>query len=384
MSQPPKNAKNKNVNHLIGVSFAIDGRILALGRESAATGKIMENFVSPVQATAVDRLLADGAVLVDANIKSLRGAHHTVIARSETTKQSSNKPGSPRYARDDTLVDSVVHGATKFALGVDTGGSVLQSAASGGVIGYKPTYGMISRYGVATMTSSMDTIGVIASSIADIESACQIMAGPDDRDSTLLNKEDFNFDNVVKNTTSKIGVIREFVGGEGKTANQLRKKLTEVKCSVSEISLNMAKYAQSIYWTLMPAEVSSNFMQYDGIRYGKRADAKTLSEIYSRSRAEIFSDEMKQYILTGFYVLSSENFEKYYMQAMKARTMLISELDKLFDRYDCLVCSADSTEASMMASLAGLPAMILPNGIQIIGPMKSDTKLLNFARGIEQ
>jgi aspartyl-tRNA(Asn)/glutamyl-tRNA(Gln) amidotransferase subunit A len=324
-----------STGRLADVKFAVEDNILVLGRGTMAIGEMLKDFKSPLQATAVDRLEAEGAVLIGAADKAT------------------------------------------FTLGVDTGGEVRELAAQNGSFGYKPTYGMISRHGIVDMASSMDTIGAMAHSIADIKLACSVMAGPDEHDSTVYKQEAGSKKQEVK----KIGLIKEFKNDD---ANELVKKLRQTGYEVDEVNLPMAKYAMAIYHTVMPAEVSSNFMRYDGIRYGKRpADAKTLTEIYSKSRGEGFNDEIKRRIMMGYHVLSTENFESHFMQASRARTMLINELSELFGKYDFLVGAASLEIMNVSDSLAGLPALVMPNRAQIIGPMKSDEKLLNFAEGLE-
>jgi len=346
---------SKDSDKLAGMKFAVDDSVLVLGHGSTAIGEMLRDFKSPIQATAVDRLLEAGAVLVDST--------------------------------DDA----------KFTIGVDTGGEVRELALKEKLYGFRPTYGAISRHGIIDMASSMDTIGVMAERLSDIEAACEAMVGPDGKDSTVypvIATPDFdpgeaiqtnNLDRHVADAPRddklhKIGFIKEF--SDDNTV-EFVKNLRKNGYEVEEVELPMAKYATAIYQTIMPAEMSSNFMRYDGVRYGKRSnDAKTWDDIIRNSRGEGFSDEIKRRIMMGFHVLSTENFESHYMQACRARTMLINEFNDLFEKYDFLVGTINET-MMIAASLAGLPALVLPTGEQIIGPMKSDMQLLDFAKEIK-
>ncbi|MDR1970207.1 MAG: HAD-IA family hydrolase [Candidatus Nomurabacteria bacterium] len=570
-----KIVKGESAGRLAGVPFAVEDSLLILDGKTTVMGKILEDFISPSQATAIDRLEAEGAILI-----------------GQTNARAFSCGGDSPSGAAEAVARSIV----PFALGHDTGGSILQSASQNGVLGYKPTYGMTSRYGVVAVASSMDTVSLLTNSVEDIELLCGIMAGPDGRDSMVFpnyfsatkikalifdcfgvltngeldilselypkhhdaiwktakpfdrgdwsleqfagaiadivgsNQEDIlsgirevrsvarrnkrllemiarwkseykigllsnigektfelvftpdeqkmYFDDIVLSyrekmvkpdpaiyrlaaerlsvnpdecifiddkqkyvdvaeevgmtgtlfddtekvikrideilkpaQAKKIGLIKEFIGENVDETVRERvlkfvEKLRTAGHTVDEISLPMTKYALPIYRTVMTAEVSSNMMQYDGIRYGRLADgAKTLTEIYSRSRGEGFDDETKRRVMTGYYVLSSEFFDKYYLQAQKARTMLISEFNKLFEKYDFLIGPDSPTttfktdEPSQMyladamtapVSLAGLPTISVPTdgdlpiGVQIIGPMKSDSELLNFAGEVEK
>ena len=263
-----------------------------------------------------------------------------------------------------TVVDKLeASGATL----VRDGASVRLSVGAAGNSGdfcFKPTYGTVSRYGIVAMASSMDTVNISAKSIDDIRAVYEIISGPDEKDSTVIASDS----EAIQSKTGKVAMIKEF---------------TNIKISLDsadEVSLKMSKYILPTYNTLMPAEVYSNMMQYDAIRYGKRSDsAKTLGEIYALSRSEGINNETKLNIIMGCHVLSTGIFENYYLQAAKARTMIISEFSELFKKYDFLVGSADSEIMAKATLLAGLTALSLPNGIQIIGPMKSDKALLDYA-----
>jgi Asp-tRNA(Asn)/Glu-tRNA(Gln) amidotransferase A subunit family amidase len=603
------------IGRLAGVPYVAKDNFLTTVGHTTVAAKILENFQSPLDATAIERLNAEGAVLIGkANLDS--------FAHGGSTENSAFGP--TKNAVDDTRVAGgssggsavvVAQGVVPFALGSDTGGSIRQPASFNGVVGYKPTYGMISRYGVVAMASSTDVVGPIARSVADVELLCEILSGQDGCDSTVFPNY-FKLENVVKNTTNnkltidvyensaakyiddhlkstpyadewieeslkgvpkdakmfevgsasgreaklidsfgydiqtsdvaeafvkylsdiglnpmkfdlnadefpekydyifakavlvhfaypeveailkkvfaalnengifaftvkrgegeewkanylgveryfsywsegeikqaaeragfseieitgleepsrnnswiavvakkvatkklKIGLIKEFMSDgvdedvKART-RQFVKKLTAAGHSVSEVSLPMVKYALPIYYIVVPAEISSNLARYDGVRYGARSGtAQTLAEVYGQSRDAGFVDENKRRLMIGSYVLSSGFFDAYYLQAQKARTLLIGEFNKLFDEYDFLIGPVAPTPAykigeniddpikmyladimTVPASLAGLPAISLPNGadknglpigVQIIGQMKDDARLLEFAK----
>ena len=406
-------AKGEDVGRLAGVPYVAKGNFLTHGSKTTAASKILENFEAPLQATAVEKLEAEGAICIGkANLDSFAHGGSTENSAFGVTK---NAVDNERVAGGSSGGSAVVvaKGIVPFALGSDTGGSIRQPASFNGVIGYKPTYGMISRYGVVAMASSTDVVGPITRTVEDAELLCDIMAGRDSKDATI-SKEFF----VPENNDSKkmkIGVIQEFMddgvdGDVRRRINQVVTDLAEAGHSVSNIKLPMVKYALPIYYIVVPAEISSNLARYDGVRYGTRSDsAKTLAEVYGQSRDQGFVDENKRRIMIGSYVLSSGFFDAYYLQAQKARTLSINEFNKLFEKYDFLIGPVSPTPAfkigervddplkmyladimTVPASLAGLPAISipagedengLPIGVQIIGPMKSDAKLLNFAKG---
>jgi len=301
-----------------------------------------------------------------------------------------------------------------FALGSDTGGSIRQPASYNGVFGMKPTFGAVSRYGVVAMASSTDTVGCLAQTAEDTRLVMSIMAGEDEKDHTTL--PDF-FDQPVETSKLRVGVIGDFMGEGVDTevvgaVKDYIKKLEKAGHEVAEVSLPILKYALAVYYIVVPAEISSNLSRYDGIRYGYRAkDAKTLGEIYGRSRDEGFMPENKRRIMIGNFVLSSGFFDAYYLKAQKVRTLIIKAYEEAFEKYDVLVCPVAPGPAFKVGehdddilklyledvmttppSLAGLPALAAPAGetksgltvgVQLIGPRGSDARLLQLAAEIE-
>ena len=398
---------------LAGVPFVVKDNFLAFGAPTTAASTMLAKFDTPLQATAVERLEAEGAICIGK-------ANLDAFAHGGSTENSAFGP--TRNARDMARVAGGSSGGSAvvtaldvvpFALGTDTGGSIRQPASFNGVVGVKPTYGAVSRYGVVAMASSTDTIGCFATNAHDANLVMEIMAGQDDKDMTTL--PDFWRDETQP--IRKIGVISQCmtddVDPEVRTSvQQYIEKLRTLGYEVDEVELPMMKYALAMYYIIVPAEVSSNLARYDGIRYGHRAEGvKTLEELYGKSRDEGFMTENKRRIMIGSFVLSSGFFDAYYMQAQKARTLLIEEYKKLFANYDVLISPVAPTPAFKLGehtadpiqmyladimtvppSLAGLPAISvpagenetgLPIGVQLIGDYRTDARLLKLASEVE-
>lgn len=398
---------------LAGVPFIAKDNFLTLGGTTTAASTFLENFEAPLQATAIEKLEAEGAILIGK-------ANLDAFAHGGSTENSAFGPTKNAYDQERVAGGSsggsavaVALGIVPFTLGTDTGGSIRQPASFNGVVGVKPTYGTVSRYGVVAMASSTDTIGVLSESVEDAELVMSIMSGQDKKDMTTL--PDF-FAPVSSEAPLKIGVIKESltddVDEEVRRATQnYIEKLKTAGHEVEEVSLSLLKYALAIYYIVVPAEISSNLGRYDGVRYGKRAEALTIGELYGKSRDEGFMTENKRRIMIGSYVLSSGFFDAYYLQAQKARTLLINEFNELFKMYDVLLSPTAPTPAfkigentsdpvkmyladvmTVPASLAGLPAVNvpagktesgLPVGVQLIGKRRDDAKLLALAKSME-
>lgn len=400
---------------LAGVPFVVKDNFLAYGAPTTAASKILENFNAPLQATSVEKLEAEGAICIGkANLDAFAHGGSTENSAFGPTLNAYDKErvagGSSGGSAVVTALDIV-----PFALGSDTGGSIRQPASFNGVVGVKPTYGAISRYGVVAMASSTDVIGVFTTDIDDAEIVMDIMTGRDAKDMTTL--PDFF---TVQNETPaslKIGVLSESMTDSvdfevrNITTNYIE-RLKKMGHTVEEVSMPTAKYSLAMYYIIVPAEVSSNLARYDGVRFGVRTkNAKTLSELYGMSRDEGFMTENKRRIMIGSYVLSSGFFDAYYLQAQKARTILCNEFSQLFKSYDVLISPTAPTPAfklgentgdpikmymsdimTVPASLAGLPAISvpagmtdsgLPVGVHLVGNRRDDAKLLALAKSME-
>lgn len=399
---------------LAGVPFVVKDNFLAYGAPTTAASKMLEKFDAPLQATAVEKLEAEGAICIGkANLDAFAHGGSTENSAFGPTKNAIDPTkvagGSSGGSAVVTALDIV-----PFALGSDTGGSIRQPASFNGVVGVKPTYGTVSRYGVVAMASSTDTIGTFATHVEDAELIMSIIAGQDARDMTTL--PDF-FMPVESVQPLKIGLIREFMTDDvdeevRDRVNEYAEKLTAAGHTVESVSLPGVDHALAVYYIIVPAEISSNLARYDGIRYGHRSgEAMTLAELYGKSRDEGFVTENKRRIMIGSFVLSSGYFDAYFAKAQKARTLLINQFNDLFRDYDVLLGPVAPTPAfalgentadpikmyladimTVPASLAGLPAISvpagttregLPVGVQLIGQRQSDAMLLALARSQE-
>lgn len=406
----------EDVGILAGVPFVAKDNFLAFGAPTTAASKMLENFNAPLQATAIEKLENAGAICIGkANLDAFAHGGSTENSAFGPTKNAVDETrvagGSSGGSAVVTALDIV-----PFALGTDTGGSIRQPASFNGVLGVKPTYGTVSRYGVVAMASSTDSIGCFTKSAADAEHVLTIMAGRDVHDMTTL--PDFFESKGSIEPHQKIGVIKEFMTND--VDAEVREKVKDYTARleaaghiVEEVSMPRVNYALAMYYIIVPAEISSNLARYDGIRYGYRAGTvSTLAELYGKSRAEGFVTENKRRIMIGSYVLSSGYFDAYYLQAQKARTLLINDYNELFKTYDMLIGPVSPTPAfafgeniadpvkmyladimTVPPSLAGLPALSvpagkttdgLPVGVQLIGPRRSDAKLLALAKSMEE
>lgn len=399
---------------LAGVPFVVKDNFLAFGAPSTAASKMLENFDAPLQATAVEKLEAEGAICIGkANLDAFAHGGSTENSAFGPTKNAVDQTrvagGSSGGSAVVTALDVV-----PFALGTDTGGSIRQPASFNGVVGVKPTYGAVSRYGVVAMASSTDTIGCFATNASDANLVMEIMAGQDDKDMTTLPDV---WKQPRQLTKKKIGLIKQYMTDDvdAQVREQVRayaEKLQRLGYEVEEVDLPMIDHSLAMYYIIVPAEISSNLARYDGVRYGHRAEGvKTLAELYGRSRDEGFVTENKRRIMIGSFVLSSGFFDAYYMQAQKARTMLIQEFQNVLGEYDALLGPVAPTPAFRLGenthdpvkmyladimtvppSLAGLPAISVPAGVssqglpigaQLIGAHTSDAALLELAAEVE-
>lgn len=411
-------AAGKKTGRLAGVPFIAKDNFLTFGTTTTAAAKILENFEAPYQSSAIEKLEAEGAIMI-------AKANLDAFAHGSSTENSYYGPS--KNAVDDTRVPGGSSGGSAaavaldivpFALGTDTGGSIRQPASFNGVVGVKPTYGLVSRYGVVAMASSTDTIGVLTRTAADAALVMDIMAGQDERDSTTIPHLEKPL--LVENHNPqklKIGLVKEYMTDavEPAVREAIQKRADDLRAlghTVEEVSLPSLATALAIYYIVVPAEISSNLSRYDGIKYGLSAEqAKNLDEVYGLSRDQGFMTENKRRILIGTYVLSSGYYDAYYRKAQLARTLLINEFKKTFESYDLLIGPVSPTTAftlgentddplkmyladimTVAVSLAGLPAVSVPSGadekglpigLQLIGKQRDDGLLLGLAASLE-
>ena len=413
-----KIARDEKVGRLAGVPYALKDNYLSSEGVTTAAARMLDNFPSPITATAVAKLEAEGAIMIGrTNLDAYAHGSSTENSYFGPTHNAYDKSRVAGGSSGGSAV-SVALDIVPFALGSDTGGSIRQPASYNGVWGIKPTYGTVSRYGVVAMASSTDTMGCLAKNVDDIDLIMSIIAGKDPKDSTTL--DDFWNRELedAKPEKKTIGIIKDFLKDGvdpevSKAVTDYADKMKKAGYEVEEVSMPIMKYGLAIYYIIQPAEVASNLSRYDGIRYGHRAaDVTDLDSVYSKTRDEGFMPENKRRVMIGNFVLSSGFFDAYYLKAQKVRTLLINAYNEAFEKYDALLCAVAPAPAfklgektddplqmymedmmSVLPSLAGLPAISvpastsksgLPIGVQLIGPRKSDQILLNIAKGIEE
>lgn len=415
-----KIANNEELPLLAGIPLALKDNINFKGYKTTASSKILENFVSPYNATVTEKLISNMIPIIGkANL-------------DEFAMGSSNENSAFKIVHNPWDLNKVPGGSSggsaasvasfesAVALGSDTGGSIRLPASFCGIVGLKPTYGRISRYGLIAFASSLDQIGPFARSVEDAASLLEVISGYDTCDSTSLNLPVPNYSKLLNNDIkgTKIGVIKELLA-DGVAADV--KKSVEAAIDVYknlgaeivEISLPLLKHSIGVYYIIATAEASSNLARFDGVKYGHRAkDAKNLLEMYTKTRAEGFGDEVKRRIMLGTYALSSGYYDAYYKKAQQVRQLIKEDFDKAFEKVDVLLsptCPNTAFEigsksedplsmyltdiGTISANLAGIPGMSIPCGfddsgmpvgLQLLSPALTEDRLLNVAYNFEQ
>lgn len=402
---------------LAGVPFIAKDNFLTFGGKTTAASNILKPFEAPYQSTAIERLEAEGAIVIGkANQDAFGHGGSTENSDFGVTKNPHDTTCVPGGSSGGSAA-AVSLGLVPFSIATDTGGSIRQPASFTGVVGVKPTYGTVSRFGVVAMASSTDTIGTLATTTEDAALVMDIMHGQDERDGTTLHDQKPLFP-IADAPKLRVGIIKEYLG-EGvqpEVAAAVRaqaEKLKELGHTVEEVSVPSLPLALAVYYIVVPAEISSNLQRYDGVKFGhSAAEAGNLQDLYGMSRDQGFGAEAKRRIMIGTYVLSSGYIDAYYRKAQTVRTKLINEFAAAFKDFDVLVGPVAPTTAfkigenaedplqmyladimTVSASLAGLPAYSvpvakddagLPIGVQIIGPQRSDALLFSVAKQIEE
>ncbi len=411
-------AKGETVGPLAGVPFIAKDNFLTLGSETTAASNILKGFKAPYQATAIERLEEAGAIVVaKANLDAFAHGSSTEHSDFMITKNPHDKTRVPGGSSGGSAA-AVMLDMAPFALGTDTGGSIRLPAAFTGSVGYKPTYGLVSRSGVVAMASSTDVIGPLTKTVEDAAYVLDVMAAKDELDSTTIDRDtqSYQVEQGIDLKGVKIGLVKEYMG-EGldpsvKEAIQKKvRKLQDKGALIQEVSLPSLPLALACYYIIMPAEVSSNLSRYDGQHYGYTTETgKSLEDSYNWSRSEGFGKEAKRRIMIGTYVLSSGYYDAYYNRALKLRTKLIEEFDKAFEKVDYLIGPTAPNTAfkigenandplqmyltdvlTVGANLTGIPAISLPAGmvkglpvgLQIMAPQTHDRQLLNLSATVE-
>ncbi|OGF64271.1 glutaminyl-tRNA synthase (glutamine-hydrolyzing) subunit A [Candidatus Giovannonibacteria bacterium RIFCSPHIGHO2_01_FULL_45_24] len=400
-------ASGETPGELWGVPLAIKDNILIRGKIASAASKILENYVASYDAFVIEKLKKAGAIF-------LGRTNMDEFAMGSSTENSAYGP--VKNPRDMSRVPggssggsaaAVAGGLAMAALGSDTGGSIRQPAAFCGVVGLKPTYGAVSRSGLIAMASSLDQIGPIAQTVEDAEVLFNAIRGRDEMDATSVTwTPDVQVD-IRRPLVKTIGVPEEYFGeglapGIKKNIDEAVKKLSQ-KYEIREITLPHTEYALSCYYIIMPAEVSSNMARFDGMRYGKRTDGDNLIETYKKSRGEGLGLEVRRRVLLGTYVLSAGYYDAYYSRAQRARALVAEDFKKAFEEVDAILAPTAPTlpfkigEKSrdplamylsdiytIPANLAGVPALTLSSGAQLIAPHFEEKRLFELGKFLEQ
>ena len=403
----------EDIGRLGGVPFLAKDNILTFDSKTTASSRMLENFVAPYQASVIDKLEAEGAVCIGkTNLDSFAHGGSTENSYFGPTKNVVDDERVAGGSSGGSAV-AVASGIVPFALGSDTGGSIRQPASYNGVVGFKPTYGSVSRYGVVAMASSTDVVGPITTNVEDAKLVYDVLRGIDERDGTTVEVEDDN----LGDKKLKIGIIKQCFG-EGlddevaAITKQTIDRLIQAGHEVSEVDMPTFRHALAVYYIVVPAELASNLARYDGIKYGVNEEASSLNEVYEASRSAGFMDENKRRILIGNYVLSSGYYDAYYEKAQTVRTIIIDEFSKAFESYDVLLSPTAPAPAfrlgqntsdplqmyltdimTVPASLAGVSAVSvtagmtvdgLPVGVQFTAPMRRDFLALKAAAQWEE
>jgi aspartyl-tRNA(Asn)/glutamyl-tRNA(Gln) amidotransferase subunit A len=404
---------------LFGMPIGLKDNIVTKGLRTTSGSKILENFDPIYNATVVDRLTtAETITIGKLNMDEFAMGSSTENSGFQKTRNPWNLDTVPGGSSGGSAA-AVAAGEVLFSLGSDTGGSVRQPAAYCGVVGMKPTYGRISRFGLIAFASSLDQIGPITRSVEDNAYLLEAIAGVDPMDSTSANVEVPSFIQSLTGDIKalKIGVPKEYLG-EGvqeevkQSVLDALKKLESLGAVWEEVSLPHSKYALATYYLLSSSEASANLSRFDGVRYGYRTpNAQNLIELYKKTRAEGFGNEVKRRIMLGTFALSSGYYDAYYKKAQKVRTLIKKDFEDVFEKYDVIVGPTAPTPAfkigektsdpltmyandilTIPVNLAGVPAISvpcgfsngLPLGLQIVGKHFDESTIYRVAHAFEQ
>jgi len=414
--------KGENINLLEGIPFAIKDNMLALGTRTTAGSKILEDYESGFESTAVKSLKDQGAILIGkTNMDEFAMGSSTENSAFFPTKNPCDLTRVPGGSSGGSAA-AVKSEMVPFALGSDTGGSVRQPASFCGIVGFKPSYGTVSRYGLIAMASSLDIISPLTQTVEDAELVFKIIAGQDSMDSTSFNlptDSDKKKDKEFKIEDLVFGLPKEYFqkGLDDvikKKIEEAIKKIESQGAKIKEVSLPTSSYALSCYYIIMPAEISANLARFDGIRYGgiKNLKIDNLRDLYFKNRGQGFGAEVRRRIILGTHVLSSGYYDAYYKKAQQVRKLINEDFNKVFQEVDFLLTPTSPTlpfkigEKSdnplamylsdiftVGANISGVPAINLPCawtennlpvGLQLIGSYLSDYQLLQAAKLIEK
>lgn len=400
---------------LLGVPVAVKNNILVDGKKATGASKILANYIASYDATIIKKLKEAGAIIVGStNLDEFAMGGSTENSAFGPTKNPHDESRVPGGSSGGSAA-AVAMQAVPIAIGTDTGGSIRQPASYCGLVGIKPTYGAVSRYGLMAMGSSLDQAGVLANSVADAEVVLNIMKGRDENDMTTISSD--TYPKVPAKETYTIGIPHAFLkdGIDPDVMERFNAHIESLKSdghTIVDIDLPLFEAGLAAYYIVMPAEVSSNLARYDGIRYGVRKEGSDLMDTYMESRAQGFGPEAKRRILLGTYVLSSGYYDAYYGKAEAVRALMREELAKVFSNVDFVITPTAPTPAfklgekedplsmyrqdifTVPVNLTGVPAIslpmgevdrdgkMLPVGVQYIAPHNGEARLFDIGKRI--
>jgi len=416
-------SRGEPIEILAGIPAAIKDIILIRGTKVTAASKILENYIAPYDATVIKKLKEEEAIFIGkTNMDEFAMGSSTENSAFGPTKNPVDLERVPGGSSGGSAA-AVKAGFSVYALGSDTGGSIRQPAGFCGVVGFKPTYGAVSRHGLIAMASSLDQIGPITKNVDDAAAVFEIIRGVDELDSTSVDLDWQDYWNSPLDIEEiKIGIPREyFIHGLNpeieKNIKSIISKLEKEGAKIEEISLPYSEWALATYYIIMPAEVSANLARFDGIKYGYSAIShqpsaiSRLMDVYLKSRGKGFGAEARRRIMLGTYILSAGYYDAYYIRAQKVRRLIKQDFDRVFKEVDVIITPTSPTTAfkfgektqdplsmyladiyTVSVNLAGVPGISvpvkevagLPVGLQLIGKNFDDVKLLKIAKIVEQ
>ena len=416
-----RRATGKSLGALDGIPVGIKDTLAVKGQSLSCASKILENYISPFDATCIAKLKEAGAVIWGRlNMDEFAMGSSTENSAFQTTANPWDLEAIPGGSSGGSAA-ALAAGEAIATLGTDTGGSIRQPAALCGVVGMKPTYGLISRYGLVAFASSLDQVGPFARTVEDAAILMDAMLGKDPLDSTSIAPQgETGYTSAIKNKKGpwKLGVPQEFFG-EGihpEIKANIEKAIQwyrEQGCEIVDISLPHSELAVPVYYIVATAEASSNLARFDGVRYGYRSDeSKDALSVFTKSRGEGFGDEVKRRIILGTYVLSSGYYDAYYLRAQKVRRLILGDFERAFERVDAILTPTSPTPAfkcgersgdplsmylsdiyTISVNLAGIPAISIPSGftkdglpigLQIIGKAFGEADMFAIANAFEK
>ena len=414
-----KVAAGEDPGPLAGVPVALKDNLCTTGVPTTCSSKILEGWKPPYDATVVERLTAAGAIAIGkTNLDEFAMGSSTENSAFGPSKNPHDPTKVPGGSSGGSAV-AVAAGFAPLGLGSDTGGSIRQPAALCGVVGMKPTYGRVSRFGLVAFASSLDQIGPFAATVADAAALYDVIAGHDELDSTSIPEPSPPTSDVLDHGVDglRVGLVTELCQAEGMAADVIARvdaaaeALGRAGAKVDEVSVPAAVYGLSAYYLIAPAEASSNLARYDGVRYGLRVDAPTTGEMHDATRTAGFGAEVKRRIMLGTYALSAGYYDAFYGKAQKVRTLIIRDLDAAYEQFDVLLAPTSPTTAftigakadplamylndvcTIPSNLAGHPAISvpfgvgddgLPVGVQILAPALDEATMFRAAAALER